>query len=224
MTAEERLVAYVDGELGPGEAARFEVEIADNPALAKAVAAHRGMAARLSQTYDPVLDEPVPAHMKALAAASDRSPPVNRLSAWAAIAASLLIGVALGRLAPPDPGPLVSKDGALVARGDLRQALDQGLASEPGPIRIGLTFRAADGGYCRTFESPTDQLAGLACRREDRWIATVTTVATPAATPEYHTAASAMSPAVLAAVDASIVGAPLGAAAERQARDSGWKP
>jgi hypothetical protein len=89
---------------------------------------------------------------------------------------------------------------------------------------VGLTFRAADGRYCRTFQSEMDQLAGLACHEDGRWAAITTTAFHPAADPAYRTAGSETPPAVLAAVDDLIDGAPLDAAAERAARDKGWTP
>jgi hypothetical protein len=142
------------------------------------------------------------------------------------MAACLLVGVLAGRALYPDQGPLATRGGALVARGGLEKALTTQLASQGGGvIKVGLTFKDHDGAWCRTFESAPDRLAGLACRADGRWVARTTSVWTPAAAgPEYRTAGSDTPPAVLAAVDAAIAGAPLDAAAERSARDGGWKP
>ncbi|MDB5444147.1 MAG: anti-sigma factor, partial [Phenylobacterium sp.] len=149
-------------------------------------------------------------------------PGVGRLLPWAAVAASLAVGVIAGRVALPERGPLVARDGALVARGELAGALSTKLAAEPGVVKVGLTLKTADGRYCRTFQSAADHLAGLACRQGGQWVARTVTAWTPSASPAYRTAGSDISPEVLAAVDV-LAGQPLDAAAERAARDKGWR-
>lgn len=225
MTAEERLIAYVDGELAPRERAAFEAEMAADPALAARVAQHRRLAARLSAAYAPVLEEPVPPQLVVLASAANdagRRRPLA-LPRWAAMAACLVVGVLGGRAFWPDDAPLAVRGGELVARGGLARALTTQLASEPGAVKIGLSFRTHDGRYCRTFESAADHLAGLACRRDGGWVAQTATAWTPQAATDYRTAASATPPAVLSTVDALISGEALDAGAERAARDSGWQ-
>ncbi|MDB5499509.1 MAG: hypothetical protein JWP28_3540 [Phenylobacterium sp.] len=222
---DERLIAYVDGELAGEARAAFEAEMGADPALAAKVAQHRGLAARVAAAYAPVLDEPVPPQLVALAsAANDRGPGRGALPQWAAMAACLALGVLAGRALWPEQGPLATHGGELVARGGLDKALTTQLASQAGPVRIGLTFKSGDGRYCRTFESAADHLAGLACRRDGRWVAQVATALTPQPASDYRTAASATPPAVLAAVDAMRAGDTLDATAERTARDRGWKP
>ena len=226
MTRDERLFAYVDGELDAADRAAFEAEMAADPQLAAEVALHQSLADRVSAAYAPVLDEPVPPRLVAMAAtANDEASRGARLGlpAWAAMAACLVAGVLAGRLAWPQSGLLVSRGGDLVARGDLATALGAQLTAEPGVVRVGLTFRAADGRYCRTFHSARERLAGLACRQGDHWIAEVATPFRPGPTPDYRTAASDTPPAVLATVDRLIAGAPLDAAQERAARDAGWR-
>jgi len=226
MTRDERLVAYADGELSGDQLARFETELAADPGLAQAVERHRALARRLSAAYAPVLDEPVPSQLISAARqqpAARRGPPQ-----WAAMAACLVAGVAGGvvltRYAGPQEGPIMARDGGLVAMGRLETALTSQLASQGGPIKLGLTFRTAAGRYCRTFQSPEDRLAGLACREPGGWTLQATARMAPAQTQgEYRTAGSDTPGAVLAAVDGLIAGSPLDAAAERAARDSGWK-
>lgn len=226
MTRDERLVAYADGELSGEQLAQFEAELAADPDLAQAVERHRALARRLSETYAPVLDEPVPSRL----ASAVRQPPATRRGPpqWAAMAACLVVGVAAGvaltRYAEPRPGPLMASDGVLTATGALETALTSQLASQTGPIKLGLTFRTAAGRYCRTFQSPAERLAGLACREPGGWTLQATARMAPEqAQGEYRTAGSDTPGAVLAAVDGLIAGAPLDAAAERAARDSGWK-
>lgn len=224
MTREEQIIAYVDGELA--EPAAFEAEIAHDPTLAAEVARHKALAGRVGAAYAPVLDEAIPPQLLAIAtAANDRSrPPVRRIAPWAAVAASLVVGVMAGRLVMPQAeGPLVARNGALVAGGQLASALSTELAAQPGGVvKVGLTVKAPDGRYCRTFRSTPDRLAGLACREDGRWIARTVTAWAPPAQTAYRQAGSDTPPEVLAAVDA-LGGQPLDAAAEKAARDRGWK-
>jgi hypothetical protein len=219
------IIAHVDGELKGVAAIRFEAEMAADPALAAEVARHRSLASRVTGAYAPVLDAPIPPRLLALAgAANDRGRPrAGRLVPWAAVAASLVVGLIGGRLAlPPQPGPLATDHGALVARGQLASALSSELAAQGGVVKVGLTLKTPDGRYCRTFESAADRLAGLACRQDGRWNLRTVTAWAPAPATAYRTAASDTPPEVLAAVDA-LAAQPLDAAAERAARDRGWK-
>jgi hypothetical protein len=220
------IAAYVDGELDADARARFEAELTHDPSLAAEVAAQRRLRDRLAAAYDPVLAEPVPLNLKLAAqAANDRPARRFGLPQWAAVAASLVVGVLVGRVALPQhpQGPLTAEGGALAARGELAQALDRRLAAEAGPIRVGLSFQANDGRYCRTFQSAPDRLAGLACRDAARWQVRTVTAWAPAAT-DYRTAGAETPPEILAAIDALIAGEPLDAAAEEAARQRGWKP
>lgn len=224
-TPAERLIAYLDGELSPEARVTFEADLAADPALAAQLEAHRALAARVADTYAPVLEEPVPPRLTALAsAANDRAGRWSALPRWAAMAACLVVGVGAGRALWPQDAPLAMHGQALVAEGGLDRALTRQLASDTGPIRVGLSFRARDGRYCRTFQSPGDHLAGLACRGDGRWVAETATAWTAQAQTDYRTAASATPPAVLAAADALIAGEALDAGAERAARDRGWTP
>ncbi|MFL5295449.1 MAG: anti-sigma factor family protein [Phenylobacterium sp.] len=226
MTSEARLIAYVDGELSAAERVRFEAEMQADPSLAAAVERHRRLVERVAAAYAAVLEEPTPARLATLGVAAN-DPGRARFGPpqWAAMAACLVVGVMAGRtLWPQQAGPLAVRGDLLVAQGGLDRALTAQLASDTGAVRVGLSFRPRDGGYCRTFQSAGDRLAGLACRREGRWVVETATAWRPPAAPEYRTAASAMPPAVLAAVDAAIDGGPLDAAAERAARDRGWQP
>lgn len=228
MTREEVLIAYIDGELSKPDRARFEAEMAADPALKADVARHRALSAQVNVAYAPVLDEEVPPHLLALATAANDPgrPGVRRLAprfaTAAAIAASLVVGVFAGRVAVPDGGPLAMKDGSLVARGQLAAALSTQLAAQRAPIKVALSIRTPGGQYCRTFESGADRIAGLACRNGKNWTVRTVTAWTPVAQPAYRTAGSETPPEVLAAVD-GLAGQPLDAAAERAARDKGWR-
>lgn len=219
----DRIMAYVDGELSAAARAAFEAEMAADPTLAAEVAAHRGLANDLARAYAPVLDEPVPLRLT-LAAQTANDPPVLRRPwlPWAAIAASLAVGVIGGRMTLGPPQGL-AVGSALSGRTELARALDRQLAAEPGEIRIGLTFRDAGGRYCRTFQSGPDRLAGLACHGDAGWRLQTATAWSPTPSPAYRTAGSDTPPAVLAAVDQAIHGDALDASQERTARDAHWR-
>jgi hypothetical protein len=229
MTAQDdrlaMLIAYVDRELAPAERARFEADMAADPALAAEVARHKALAAKVGGAYAPVLEEPIPAQlMTVAAAANDRGGRGRgRLMPYAGMAAALAVGVLAGRAVWPSAGPLAAHDGVLVAQNGLEKALTTQLAAEPGAVRVGVSFRTADGRYCRTFRSGADRLAGLACRDDGRWVAHTLTTWTPARATAYRTAGSDIPPEVLASLDRLISGAPLDAAGERAARDKGWR-
>ncbi|NEX94028.1 anti-sigma factor, partial [Caulobacter sp. 17J65-9] len=145
----------------------------------------------------------------------------------AAMAACLVVGVTAGALWRGQGGALVrATDGGLTASGALDRALDRQLASEPGGVvKVGLSFRATDGGYCRTFRVEKGEgLAGLACREDGRWRVRLAAAVEPqAAQGGYRTAGTETPPEVLSAVEAIIAGAPLDAAGEKTARDAGWR-
>lgn len=246
----ERVRAYVDGELDAAARARFEHEMAGDAALRAAVERERALRAALADAYGPVLDEPVPASLRALlrpaapvvdlgavrAAKAAPAPRRWQWPEWGAMAACLVLGVALGvggarrAASPGESEVLVARgaDGAPVARGALARGLTEALAGDAAPIggvAVGLTFPARDGSYCRSFviDGPAAS-SGLACRREGAWrVQALLPDDTPRAAPgSYRQAATALSPALLEAVERLRDGEVLDAAGERAARDRGW--
>jgi hypothetical protein len=240
--SDETVMAYVDGELDDATRAALERAAADDSDLAQRIARQRGLRARLGQALDPVLDEPLPERLLAPLRSPPRGatsnvvalrPPRAPPSRWSwpqggAIAASLILGLWAGaRLELPlIGGPLYTSEGRLVAGGSLAHALSQQLSStQPASAgaQIGVSFRARDGGYCRTFVlRAKEALAGLACRAQGRWRITVLQAAQPDATGAYRPAAASLPPAVTRAVDELMSGEPLDAAEERAARGSDW--
>lgn len=246
---DDTLQAYVDGELDAAGTARIDAALAHDEVLARRVQQARALRAQLQALFNPVLDEPVPAHLSALlrpaspqapiaatpfVAASDRrgfGAGRRRTSRrWlvpgAAMAASIaVLAVALWWHA--GSGLVRMHDGRQFAAGALSHALDQALASEPDPhasVAIGLSFRGADGHICRTFVySSKPALAGLACHDASGWSLPVLSAAEKTAGGELRQAASALPPAVQAAVDARIRGEAFDARQERAARDAGWR-
>ena len=224
------IAAFVDGELDDLTARRIEREAASDPALAAAIARHRALKERLAAHYAPVIEEAVPDRLRALLTAPDaldtsladrRAAKRSRFEAmhWAAIAATLVLGLTIG-LRPWQPtAEFVSDQGRLVASGALARALDTQLASNQpvgAAIRIGLSFRDDDGRFCRSFESRT--IKGVGCRDGDRWALEHTLRGQ--ARGDYRQATSGEMAAIAATM---MAGEPLDAPAERAARDSGWR-
>ena len=231
MTDEEKFFAWLDGELGPTDAAEMEAKIAADPALQKLVEEHRGLGSRLREVFEPIAEAPVPGPLAAALrppadiadfAAAKRSRILPSLPQWTALAASLALGLFLGTIVPQrGEGPVGLKDGKLYAASALNDALDKQLASEPtGPVRIGLTFRNRAGEICRSFTQ--DASSGLACRAGGRWQVKGLFGAPEGQSGDYRMAAG-MDPNLAALVDSAMVGEPLDAAAEKAAKDGGWK-
>ena len=223
--SDEMLMAYADGELDLVARAEIEAAMARDPQVAEAVERHRGLKARLQAAYGGVLDERVPDRLANLAAGPSAKRAAMRLPQWAALAASLAIGLFVGGLVVRGPSAAYEEtETGLVARGELETALTTQLASAPSDadVRVGISFRDREGDYCRTFQMHRGApLAGLACRSDEEWKLEVLATA-PVQGGDLRPAAS-MPMAVLHAIDAAIDGAPLDAAAESAARDAGWR-
>jgi hypothetical protein len=146
------------------------------------------------------------------------------------MAASVLVGVALGYVGWHSAKPLVTtgSSGELLAGAGLAEALSNQLSEErsPGLAAItGLSFRAKTGDYCRTFSlTGSHASSGLACHESDGWKIKVLAQSPPAASnsSNFRPAASADPPAVRAAVEESIDGEPLDRAGEIAARQGNW--
>lgn len=239
---DEVLMAYADGELDAAASAEVEAALAADPALAERVQEHRALRAQLQSAFDPVLEESVPDHLIAAAKASVQAKrtvvdleevrqkrtatPTQHwsLAQWAAIAASLMIGLFIGHSALQGNDPIAMRNGELVAGGTLADALTTQLSrDEGGEHRIGLTFRTKQGEYCRTFASVEKQaIVGVACRANDAWKVRAVSEA-QAANSDYRMAGSSMPAAVRAVVEDAMQGEPLTVAEEQAARGSGWK-
>ena len=229
---DEALQAYLDGQADDATRARIEAARLLDPALDAAVVRDERMRARLHGAFDDVLDEPVPDALRAIV---ERPAPqaarvvdlaARREARWRmpvyALAASLALVAAAWWLRPADSAPWAREGGALVARGDFARALETALASAPADgVRVGVTFRDRTGRWCRSFDGVDGAWQGLACRDGAQWHVDVL-VNAPAAGGEVQQASAALSPAVLAAIDARIDGEALDAAGERAAVDSRW--
>lgn len=239
---DETLMAFVDGELDPIGAAAVEEAMRANPEVASAVEAARALRERVGAAYASVLHEPVPARLLAAASAAPSVPrhisrrrgspratfaPGRRWLQLSAIAASLALGVMIAPwLRPEAPSMLDATGSSLIAGGDLAQALQSRLASDganAGPVSVGLSFRASDGSFCRTFVlARPHSMAGLACRDAGQWHISALSEAAPEGG-QLRLASSSLPPAILAEVDARLDGESLDAEGERAARRAGWE-
>ena len=220
---DEVLMAYADGELDALTAKRVERAIAEDPELAARVEAHRTLRAQLATAFPLVAGpDPLEAMIRsAPAPLARRRPPIWR-QPWlqaAAMAACLVIGVMVGT--NWRTGPVATdRAGALVASGTLARALDHQLASEAGETRILVSFRNAQGSYCRLFAGAATD--GIACRADGQWRLVRTGAASAAARGDYRQAGSA-DIAMLDAAQAMMAGDRLDAAQEARARRDGWE-
>lgn len=240
---DEVLMAYADDELDARTRAAVEAAMASDPQIAQRIAHHKALRTRFHSAFNKVLDEPVPARLLQVvrsdlpAAGKSNIVPLRRpvrrwtWQQWSAIAATLIVGVIAGRLMwvrSGNPGPLIMRGGRVLASGSLADALSDRLAAAQtttDPVRIGVSFRAKSGDYCRTFTlAPPAALAGLACRAADGWRVQVLARTESPGAGTYRQAASPVPPAVIAAVGNLIAGEPLDAGAEAAARQRHWQP
>jgi hypothetical protein len=238
--SDEILMAYAEGELDEPQRAEVERALRADPALAAIVERHRALRKEMIGAFEGAAAGAEPAqagagagkvlsldaarHARPRPAPAAATTPAAQPIAWprwTALTATLVLGVLAGSLwfggADGNSG-FISADvgGRLLARGQLDGALSRQLASDPAPnspVRIGASFGTRDGGYCRSFRMGAS--AGLACRSGDSWRIPVLS--------EAQRARGAMPEAVLDAIDARILGAPMNGAAERAARERGWR-
>lgn len=236
MISQEQIVAYVDGELDDADRAEVEAAAKADPVVAADIAAHRSLRAQLAAAFGPIADEPVP---EALLRAADPSllptswgggsaargaygrvrhlrltrPLITQITA---MAACLAAGVLLTFAVTAPRGDFTTGSSGLIARGNLKQALNTQLAADTstGP-HIGMTFHDGDGAVCRTFTTSVNE--GLACRDGADW--RIDVAARAEKRPEFSQASSSL---ITQAVEARINGDVFDADAERNARSDGW--
>jgi hypothetical protein len=239
-----KIHAYVDGALDADAAARLEQDSGSDAALVARIARQREVRALLRAEFDPVLDQPIPQRLldtlagpgpssvvAPIGAARKERPgarPAWSLREWGAVAATLALGVLLGSqlFRGSSSLPIEIRSGQFVAASYLATALSTqlaGAAPEGAAARIDLSFRAADGQYCRTFALEVGT-SGLACRRDGRWAVELLEAAAeqPAALDGFRQASSALSPAMLGAMNALGASEPLTTEEEQQRLGSGW--
>jgi hypothetical protein len=228
--------AYVDGELDAFTAARLEAACRQDAALNSRVERQRQLRSQLGTIFNPVLDEPLSARLLEAASTAPTATvtPIGNARPRAvvrplwigALAASLVIGLSIGWIAPRDSGlPFATTGTGLVATGYLDAALSQALSSEQRPgsaVQLVLSFQASDGTYCRSFSLASGS-DGMACRAGEQWRIEILAPAPSRSDQDYRQAGSALSAAVLAAIGQRQSGDVLDAEEEQQARGGGWQ-
>lgn len=231
MIEDEEFFAWLDGELEGEAAARVAAIVEASPELSAKAAEHRALGQNLRGAFAPVMDKSAPprfgevevADLAEQRAVHDRRAGWFGVPQWAAMAATLALGLAVGQLVDLRPdAPIESRDGTIIAAASLDQALDHQLASA-GPsdeIRIGLTFRDRRGVICRSFSGAAGN--GLACRANGGEWRVEGLFAPSGKSGEYRMAAGE-NPQIAAMIDERIAGEPFDAARERAAFEQGWR-
>ena len=119
--------------------------------------------------------------------------------------------------------PFALHGGTAIASGEVARALDTQLASAPTPdaaVSVGVTFRDGAQRYCRTFESGAT--GGIACANGKAWRIERLYGGMSRQEGAYRQASSPAA-AMMADAQAMMAGDPFGPAAERAARDAGWR-
>lgn len=248
-TDDELLSALLDGALSPEDAAELEHRLEREPALRARFEALERANTAVRDAYAGVVGEPLPKPLLELLGTDDATPAnVVPLAARrqaerrsfappTALAASiaLAIGIALGIAVAPErraPGAieLAAEGGAVAPDSALFDVLERVPSAESRELSAGvvatpvLTFGTAAGGHCREVDVASGQATTqlLACRRDGAWrLAHVSFVAS-ATTDGVFRPASGPSPALDAAIEELIDGAPIDGAAERALIDRGW--
>ena len=230
---DETFFAWLDGELDDEQAARVSVAVAADARLSQLAEQHRAFGARLRGAFDPVAAAPLPERLaQAVKPASAKVIPIAAASGrrtwaaipqWAAMAATLALGIGLGTTLNSERGtvPVDMRGGEMFAAAQLDATLDRQLASAvAGDTRVGLTFRDRSGAICRTFAD--QRSSGLACRDGGDWQVRGLFAAPESQSGDYRMAAGT-DPNLAALVDSTIAGEPLDAAQEKAARAKGWR-
>lgn len=247
---EETLMAYVDDELDAPTRAAVDAAMRTDPELRQFVFRQQALRLKLRETFDRVLEEPVPERLLETARGAPTAAPADvtdlatartaktertrrrwALPEWGAMAACLIVGLFVGQalFSSRDAGLFETRDGHLVARGTLERALLSQLAGnqpDDAPVHVGLSFRDKSGDYCRTFVVRTGEaLAGLACHEHGEWRMEVLAQGEAAsATPRgYRMASTDLPETVFKAVEAQIEGGPLDAEQEAAAQLANWE-
>lgn len=235
--SDEKFFAWLDGELAAAEAAEVEALVAADAELSARAAQHRVLSGRLRAAFDPIAAAPLPETLAATlkveqpnvvslagwrASASERR--FGGVPQWAAMAATLALGLFVGTLVASGTGsaPIETRNGAIYAAGSLDTALERQLASagSGGEVRVGLTFRDQSGTICRSFTG--EAASGLACRDGADWRLRGLFAAPKGQSGDYRMAAG-QDPNLAELIDSTMAGNAFDARQEALAREGGWR-
>ena len=231
----EELAAFADGELTGETEARIAAAVAADEELARQVERHRALKEKLAGHFTPIVDQPVPGHLKQMlqgasddesedtaevvdfAAARDRIDSRRKLRGW---------GWAGGAIAAALVAALIFTTGEDARTGyadaQLASTLDNQLvATQPGDTgtRILLSFRNDAGEFCRAYS--TAEQSGISCRDADGWRQEAIGAGSAGGQTEYRMAGSETE--ILEAAQDMASGPALTAEEEAAALERGWR-
>ena len=249
FTDDELLSSLLDGALSPADAVRLQQRLEREPELRARFEAFERANTTVRDAYAGVVNEPLPKELLDLLArenaTGDNVVPLaarpmrerRSFTLTTALAASiaLALGIALGILVAPGRGvpdviELAAQGGAVAPGTALFEVLEGVPSAETRELAAGvaatpvLTFGTADGAYCREVDVASSEgtTQMLACRRDGAWRLAHTSYVVSVSTDGVFRPASGPSPAIDAAIDELIDGAPLDAAAERELIGNAW--
>ena len=233
MISDEALMAFADDALPAEEAQRVAAALGANPVLARKLDRMRRAKAALRGAFSGQQDVEIPERLLALFGNSPRRDAsviafpqtARRPLYWLAAAACAALAFLAGKASVGDDAMMFAQlNGAILARGNLDEALDRQAAGASANARIQIAMSIADegGGYCRVFR--LDASTGLACGQGGDWRIEALAASDGAAdSSSYETAAGALPAAILSAANHKRAGDPLDADAERRAMQSRWR-
>lgn len=240
--SDEQIIAFLHGELDEASASAVEAAINADPGLAGRAEMFLRQDEQVRDAFSAILTAPAPERLTAIveapgtatvidlaAARAKRKTPSWSALPFAAMAASLAVGLFIGQsadlLGPSGGEALLSSsvNGTRIAA-TLEETLGRSASGTQaelagiGMVRIDLTFKTGDGRICRQFslESGPQTNDAVACRTGSGWELEAFGRRS-AAQGEMRLAAGEAAPAVIAAVDALIAGDPLVGEAESRA-------
>ncbi len=234
---DEQLSAYLDGELSENESLALEKAMETDPELAQRLDRLAKIDQALSDTYDPILQEPIPDSIMDMLSdnsAKDTSPNIvnfadekEKRKSWlfpSAIAASLIAGfMAANLLQSTTPNP----DGLLITgpvnkNNPLYAALSaQPSGNEVNTIKPILSFKSTNGEYCREFTASESR--GLACLQSGGWVVLSQIYEAPNGSETGYATASAQSQAGFdLLIDRLMEGEVLSSEEETNLISAGW--
>lgn len=238
---DETLSAFLDGELGPLEAAAVEAAIKADPALALRLKSLEAATRQFADAVRAIDGAPMPISVETLLKSKadnvvqfkKRRPEAPKWLVPAAMAATLaaivVAGGILGRTPGVDAGAFAVAAGPVDPRSVLHRALEQSPSAEDysargGSVRLVATFRIAGGALCREFVAVANSTAAraVACRGDRRWTVKIAAEDSSAAGGGYQPA-SGPAGAISAYVDGAIRGDALGPDEESALIKAGWK-
>ncbi len=232
---DEQLSAFLDGELDNEQNSAIDAAAGDDPALRDRLEALALIDDRLRPAFGETLAQRVPERFESLLATPQGDARRTSWLAWFSpalatpIAAALVIGMLGGWLLTGQEraGFSAGETGALVARGDLAEALDSAASGETvqtglGPMRVRLSFVSSDATACRQFHLGRQE--ALACLGDDGW--TIDTLAPAPANvfaDSYRMANGDVAAGVASAIERRGVATVLAGEEETDAIRSGWQ-